>query len=82
MRTTRSNTLVPSADAVADAAQITLAYAVGSLVKGTGNFNLVMIFVASHALLAIIAYAFIVGPIKRLELKEKPPDPAFPVLMP
>jgi len=57
---------------IGNSSQITLAYVVGSLVKGTGNFHLVLLFVAAHALLAIIAYTFIVGPIKRVELNANP----------
>jgi MFS transporter, ACS family, glucarate transporter len=55
---------------VGNSAQITLAYVVGSFVKSTGNFATVLLFVAGHAMLAIVAYTVVVGPIKRVELKE------------
>jgi ACS family glucarate transporter-like MFS transporter len=55
---------------IGNSAQITLAYAVGALVKATGNFNVVLVFVAANAIGAILCYTLIVGPIRRLELKE------------
>ena len=41
----------------------------GYIIAITGSFNGVLIFVAAHAVLAIIAYAFLMGPIKRIKLK-------------
>ena len=41
---------------------------VGYIVAGTGSFDLALAFVAGHCLMTIVAYLFIVGPIRRLEL--------------
>ncbi|MGN6369498.1 MAG: MFS transporter [Phycisphaerae bacterium] len=61
---------------IGNSAQITLAYAVGALVKATGNFNVVLLFVAANAIGAILCYTLVVGPIRRLELKEPAGEPA------
>ena len=53
-----------------NSAQIALAAFVGSFVSGTGSFNFALLYVTANALVAIFCYAFIVGPIKRLELKD------------
>lgn len=41
---------------------------VGYIVAATGSFDLALAFVAIHCLLTIVAYVWIVGPIRRLEL--------------
>ncbi len=43
--------------------------AIGYIVKMTGHFEYALIFVAVHALVAAFSFLFIVGPIKRMELK-------------
>jgi ACS family glucarate transporter-like MFS transporter len=50
-------------------AAITTAIIIGYLVKGTGGFDAALIFVGANALGAIFFYLFVVGEIKRLELK-------------
>jgi ACS family glucarate transporter-like MFS transporter len=49
---------------------ITTAIVIGYLVKGTGGFDAALIFVSANALGAILCYLFVVGEIKRLELKK------------
>jgi ACS family glucarate transporter-like MFS transporter len=44
--------------------------AIGYIIKATGSFNLALVFVSVHAFVAIISYVFIVGKIKRFELKK------------
>lgn len=53
----------------ANAAGITTPIVIGYLVQTTGSFEWALIFVAANALLTILAFLFIVGPIKRVELK-------------
>jgi ACS family glucarate transporter-like MFS transporter len=48
---------------------ITTPLVVGFLVQSTGNFNAALLFVGLTALMAIVAYLFLVGDIKRLELR-------------
>jgi ACS family glucarate transporter-like MFS transporter len=50
-------------------AAITTPIAIGYIVQWTNSFNGALIFVAANALTAIVAYLFIVGEIKRVELK-------------
>ena len=42
---------------------------IGYIIRNTGSFNLALVFVSIHALVAIISYLLIVGKIQRLELK-------------
>lgn len=49
---------------------ITTAIVIGYLVEGTGGFAAALIFVGANALGAIFCYLFVVGEIKRLELKQ------------
>jgi ACS family glucarate transporter-like MFS transporter len=51
---------------------ITTAIVIGYLVKGTGGFDAALVFVGANALGAIFCYLFVVGEIKRLELKQEP----------
>ncbi|SDG91137.1 MFS transporter, ACS family, glucarate transporter [Pseudomonas flavescens] len=53
----------------ANAAGITTPIVIGYLVQTTGSFDWALIYVAANAVLAIFAFLFIVGPIKRVELK-------------
>lgn len=43
--------------------------AIGYIIKSTGSFNGALVYVGLHALLAIVSFVFIVGTIKRIELK-------------
>lgn len=43
--------------------------AIGYIIGTTGSFNGALVFVGIHALLAVVSYLFIVGEIKRIELK-------------
>ncbi len=43
--------------------------AIGYIISATGSFNGALVYVGLHALLAIVSFVFIVGTIKRIELK-------------
>ncbi|MMZ70893.1 putative glucarate transporter [compost metagenome] len=43
--------------------------AIGYIIGTTGSFNGALVYVGIHALLAVASYLFIVGDIKRIELK-------------
>ena len=49
-------------------ASITTPIIIGYIINTTGSFEWALIYVAANALLAIVSYLFIVGPIKRVEL--------------
>jgi ACS family glucarate transporter-like MFS transporter len=44
--------------------------AIGYIIKITGSFNWALVFVSIHAFFAIVSYVFIVGKIRRFELKK------------
>lgn len=44
--------------------------AIGYIINSTGSFNGALVYVGFHAFLAIISFVFIVGTIKRIELKK------------
>jgi ACS family glucarate transporter-like MFS transporter len=48
---------------------ITTPIAIGYIIQLTGSFNGALIYVVVHAFIAIISYLFVVGEIKRVELK-------------
>lgn len=48
---------------------ITTPIAIGYIIQGTGSFNGALVYVGAHAFLAMVSYLFIVGDIKRVELK-------------
>lgn len=48
---------------------ITTPIAIGYIVNTTGSFNGALVYVGVHALIAIVCYLFMVGEIKRVELK-------------
>lgn len=50
-------------------AAITTGIVIGYLIKWTGSFSAALVYVGANALGAIICYLFVVGEIKRLELK-------------
>jgi MFS transporter, ACS family, glucarate transporter len=54
---------------IGNTAAITTAIVIGYLVKGSGGFGAALVFVGANALGAIFFYLFVVGEIKRLELK-------------
>lgn len=43
--------------------------AIGYILKETGSFNWALVYVSAHAVLAVVCYLAIVGPIRRVELK-------------
>jgi ACS family glucarate transporter-like MFS transporter len=43
--------------------------AIGHILKETGSFNWALVYVSAHAVLAVVCYLAIVGPIRRVELK-------------
>ena len=45
---------------------------IGYTVQATGSFSIALYFVAAHALIAMLAYLLIVGPLRRLEMPAKP----------
>lgn len=51
-------------------AGITTPIVIGYLIRGTGSFNAALVFVAANALVAVGCYLFVVGEIKRFELKK------------
>ncbi len=48
---------------------ITTPIAIGYIVQGTGSFNGALVYVGVHAFIAALCYLFVVGEIKRVELK-------------
>jgi len=54
---------------IGNLAGITTPIIIGYLVKSTGSFDDVLIFVGMTALLAVVCYGPIVGEIKRLEIQ-------------
>lgn len=52
-------------------AGITTPIVIGYLIKGTGSFNTALVFVAANALVAVCCYLFVVGDIKRFELRKQ-----------
>jgi ACS family glucarate transporter-like MFS transporter len=53
-------------------AAITTAIIIGRLIKNPGGFSQALIFVGANAVAAVFCYLFIVGEIKRLELRGTP----------
>ena len=51
-------------------AGVTTPIVIGYLVAGTGSFAAALVFIGINALVAIASYLFVVGEIKRVELKE------------
>ncbi|MEH7307850.1 MFS transporter [Neobacillus drentensis] len=50
-------------------AGITTPIIIGFIISGTGSFNGALVFVGVNAIVAMLSYLFIVGDIKRIELK-------------
>lgn len=59
-------------------ASITTPIVIGYIISSTGSFKWALVFVGANALVAVISYIFIVGEIKRVELKENPSKGARP----
>ncbi|MBD8598228.1 MULTISPECIES: MFS transporter [unclassified Pseudomonas] len=59
-------------------ASITTPIVIGYIISTTGSFKWALVFVGANALVAVISYIFIVGEIKRVELKETPKKGALP----
>ena len=53
-------------------ASITTPIVIGYIISSTGSFKWALVFVGANALVAVISYIFIVGEIKRVELKDTP----------
>ncbi|MGC4242042.1 MAG: MFS transporter, partial [Herbaspirillum sp.] len=51
-------------------AGITTPIVIGYIVKETGSFSGALVFVAANALIAVCCYLFVVGDIKRFELRK------------
>ena len=51
-------------------AAITTPIVIGYIVQWTGSYNGALVFVAANALTAIVAYLFVVGEIRRVELRQ------------
>ncbi|MGE6386527.1 MFS transporter [Pseudomonas sp. NPDC078416] len=59
-------------------ASITTPIVIGYIISTTGSFKWALVFVGANALVAVISYIFIVGEIKRVELKDTPTKGALP----
>jgi ACS family glucarate transporter-like MFS transporter len=53
-------------------ASITTPIVIGYIISSTGSFKWALVFVGANALVAVFSYLVIVGPIKRVVLKEPP----------
>ena len=53
-------------------ASISTPIVIGYIISTTGSFKWALVFVGANALLAVFSYLVIVGPIKRVVLKERP----------
>ncbi|MCW8272576.1 MFS transporter, partial [Klebsiella pneumoniae] len=53
----------------ANMASIIAPLIIGVIISATGNFFYALIYVGLTALIGVIAYIFIIGDIKRIELK-------------
>ena len=53
-------------------ASITTPIVIGYIISTTGSFKWALVFVGANALVAVFSYLVIVGPIKRVVLKEPP----------
>ena len=53
-----------------NAAGIVTPIVIGYIVAVTGSFDMALVFVGLHCLVTILAFAFIVGPIQRLQITE------------
>lgn len=56
-------------NAIGNIAGIVTPIGIGYIVHTTGSFDLALVFVAAHSLLAMVSYLVIVGPIRRFTLR-------------
>ena len=59
-------------------ASITTPIIIGYIISATGSFKWALVYVGANALVAVFSYLVIVGPIKRIELRDTPKDEAVP----
>ncbi|WP_110971522.1 MFS transporter [Pseudomonas huaxiensis] len=59
-------------------ASITTPIIIGYIISATGSFKWALVYVGANALVAVFSYLVIVGPIKRIELRDVPADEAAP----
>lgn len=57
-------------NAIGNIAGIVTPIVSGYIIVATGAYDGVLLFVAAHAVLAILAYLFLMGPIRRLTLRQ------------
>jgi len=57
-------------------ASITTPIIIGYIISATGSFKWALVYVGANALVAVFSYLVIVGPIKRIELRDTPKDEA------
>lgn len=55
-------------------ASITTPIIIGYIISATGSFKWALVYVGANALVAVFSYLVIVGPIKRIELRDTPKD--------
>ncbi|HAL67977.1 MAG TPA: MFS transporter, partial [Pseudomonas sp.] len=55
-------------------ASITTPIVIGYIISATGSFKWALVYVGANALVAVLSYLVIVGPIKRIELREESPE--------
>ncbi|MNE51538.1 putative glucarate transporter [compost metagenome] len=56
-------------------ASITTPIVIGYIISATGSFKWALVYVGANALVAVFSYLVIVGPIKRIELRDAAPKP-------
>ncbi|MBD1551449.1 MFS transporter [Pseudomonas typographi] len=56
-------------------ASITTPIVIGYLISATGSFKWALVFVGANALVAVLSYLFIVGPIRRVQLHDADGQP-------
>lgn len=59
-------------------ASITTPIIIGYIISATGSFKWALVYVGANALVAVFSYLVIVGPIKRIELRDAPQDDTVP----
>lgn len=59
-------------------ASITTPIVIGYIISATGSFKWALVYVGANALVAVFSYLVIVGPIKRIELKDGPKQEPAP----
>ncbi|NIF30195.1 MFS transporter [Pantoea sp. Tr-811] len=61
---------------IGNLSSITTPIVIGYIIAATGSFKYALIYIGANALLAVCSHLFIVGPIKRIELKPAPAQEA------